>query len=387
MKRQVVFSFSFSFSFLFLFLFLFLFSFSFPFSNASKNVLSYETLNNNVNKYTFLKTNRYKKKCTQRRYSQKEANKYTNLYTVKNPLKCKVINKIKLVRENAKHMVYNLEINHNGLFKYIEGQSCGIIPYYSETDNECNNTKIENDVNCEKNDVNCEKNDVNCEKNNVKRKKCARLYSISSSNSYNLSVAIRIHKYEENVNEIKNIKYGYCSGYIENIKKNDDIYLTGAHGNFILSNNIIENNINLILIGTGTGISPFISFLKKLLIYDENNTIKKNTYSGFIHLFYGVYNEDSILYLNELEKFKKLYPNNLHIHYVFSANKKLDGSSFYVQDEIFRKKDEFFHLFNNYQTELYICGHKAIKQQIMNILKTDQNFDASKKKRVHVEVY
>ncbi|CXI64222.1 ferredoxin--NADP reductase, putative [Plasmodium berghei] len=363
MKHQIV------------FLFLLVCLLSGPFSNTNKNVLSYEVLNNNINKFTFLKTNQYKKKCTQRRYSQKEANKYTNLYTIKNPLKCKVVNKIKLVRENAKHIVYNIEINHNRLFKYIEGQSCGIIPYYSEKDNEYNNTKIENDVNFEKN------------KNNVKTKKCARLYSISSGNCYNLSVAIRIHKYEENLNEIKNIKYGYCSGYIENIKKNDDIYLTGAHGNFILSNNVIQNNTNLILIGTGTGISPYISFLKKLLICDKNNPIKKNTYSGFIHIFYGVYNEDSILYLEELEKFKKLYPNNLHIHYVFSVNKKLDGSSFYVQDEILKKKDEFFHLFNDYETELYICGHKEIKQQIMNILKSDKNFDISKKKKIHVEVY
>ncbi|SCN61183.1 ferredoxin--NADP reductase, putative [Plasmodium chabaudi chabaudi] len=342
-------------------------------SSKNRNALSYEVVSSKNNKYAYLKTNGYKKKYTQRRNSHKETNTYTNLYTIKDPLKCKVINKIKLVRENAKHMVYNLDIDHNGLFKYIEGQTCGIIPYYSDQDNEINNKKIENDI--------------NSEINNVKPKKCARLYSISSSNSHNLSVAIRMHKYEENLNGIKNIKYGYCSGYIENLKINDDIYLTGPHGNFILPNNIIQDNINLILIGTGTGISPYIGFLKKILMYDENNLIKRSTYSGFIHLFYGVYNEDSILYLNELENFKKLYPNNLHIHYVFSSNRKLEEPSFYVQDEILKRKDEFFHLFNDYETELYICGHKAIKQQIINILKSDNNFDIEKKKKIHIEVY
>ncbi|KEG02657.1 ferredoxin--NADP reductase, putative [Plasmodium vinckei vinckei] len=356
-----------------LFLFL-LYLLNGTFSNKNKNVLSYEVVSSNNNKYAFLKNNEYKKKYIQRRNSHKETNKYTNLYTIKNPLKCKIINKIKLVRENAKHIVYNLDINHNGLFKYIEGQTCGIIPYYSDQNNEINNTKIENDV--------------NSKQHNTKPKKGARLYSISSSNSYNnLSVAIRMHKYEENVNGINNIKYGYCSGYIENLKNNDDIYLTGPHGNFILPDNIIKDNINLILIATGTGISPYIGFLKKILMYDENNPIKKSPYSGFIHLFYGVYNEDSILYLNELEQFKKLYPNNLHIHYVFSANRKSEEPSFYVQDEILKRKDEFFHLFNDYETELYICGHKAIKQQIVNILKSDQNFDIEKKKKVHIEVY
>ncbi|CRG93808.1 ferredoxin NADP reductase, putative [Plasmodium gallinaceum] len=307
----------------------------------------------------------FKKKKNFRNYNNKEYNNYINLYTIKNPLKCKVVDIIKLVREKSLSEVYNIEICHNGKFKYLEGQSCGIIPYYNENDS----TEDSN------------KNDGR------KIKKQARLYSISSGDSKNLSVAIKIHKYEDIENGVKKLKYGYCSGFIKNIKKNNDIYLTGSHGSFFLPDDVVEKNKNLIFIATGTGISPYISFLKKILGYDKNNMKKKSNYNGLIHLFYGVYNEDSILYLNELEYFKKIYPYNLHIHYVFSSIKNLDGTSFHVQDEIFRKKKEFLELFNVNKSELYICGHKSIRKKIIEIIKNNEPFDEEKKKRIHVEVY
>ncbi|CRH00906.1 ferredoxin--NADP reductase, putative [Plasmodium relictum] len=331
----------------------------------NKHAHKYKIKNKIANNRILFLERAFKKKKNFRCWNNKECNNYINLYTMKNPLKCKVVDKIKLVRENSLNDVYNIEICHHGKFKYLEGQSCGIIPYYC---------KIDSVVNGNKND-------------DKKIKKHARLYSISSSNSDNLSVAIRIHKYEDNENGVIKLKYGYCSGFINNIKKNDDIYLTGSHGYFILPNDVVEKNKNLILIATGTGISPYISFLKKILGYDKNNMKKKSNYNGLIHLYYGVYNEDSILYINELEYFKKIYANNLHIHYIFSSLKKMDGTSFYVQDEIFNKKKEFLELFNENKSELYICGHKSIRKKIIDIIKADGTFNEEKKKRIHVEVY
>ncbi|SBS97083.1 ferredoxin--NADP reductase [Plasmodium malariae] len=332
-----------------------------------------------------------KKKKKFKNWNSKENNICSYIYTVKNPLRCKVVDKVKLVRKNALHDVYNLEINHNGMLQYIEGQSCGIIPYYNQLDEL--KDKILNEQNCNDSSVNgqnCSDNNVHAntkEGGNIKRKNCARLYSISSSNSQNLSVAIRIHKYVDETDGIKQLKYGYCSEFIENIKKNDNIYLTGPHGNFNLPNDVVEKNVNLILVATGTGISPYISFLKKILGCENTNMNKSSNYNGLIYLFYGVYNEDSILYISELEHFKKVYPHNLHITYIFSVNKNKDGCSFHVQDEIFKRKEEFLHLFNYYKCELYICGHKSIKNKILDILKNDQELDREKRKRVHVEVY
>ncbi|SBT34594.1 ferredoxin--NADP reductase, putative [Plasmodium ovale wallikeri] len=370
-------------------------------------VPNYATLKNIKNrahkKFLFLKKNTHKKISNFQNWSFREvqsgevrsgeASSCTNLYTIKKPLKCKVVGKVKLVRQNALHEVYNIEIDHYGLFKYVEGQSCGVIPHYVECNGE-EDKYVQGEARTESTFVDDGKG------TNVKKKKCSRLYSISSSNSHNLSIAVKIHKYEDNENEDNENedensnngmqtkwKYGYCSGFIYNIKENDDIYLTGSHGNFTLPKDVIQKNINLILIATGTGISPYIAFLKKILGYQTCHMQKISPYNGRIQLYYGVYNEDSILYLNELEYFKKLYPNNLHVHYVFSANKSLDGSSFHVQDEIFKRKDEFLHLFDHHKAELYICGHKPIKSKVFDILKSSGMFSAEGKKRVHVEVY
>ncbi|KMZ98684.1 ferredoxin-NADP reductase [Plasmodium vivax North Korean] len=305
-----------------------------------------------------------------RHFTNAEGNSYTNVYTIRNPLRCKVVDKVKLVRQNALHEVYNLEIDHGGMFKYLEGHSCGVIPYYEEV--------VQTD-------------DKNNPQEGGKKggKKCARLYSISSSNSNNLSIAIRIHTYEAEKNGHLHLQYGYCSGYIKGLKKNDNIYLTGAHGCFVLPNNVLEENTNLILIATGTGISPYIAFLKKIWGNQKGNfPQKKPSYKGQIYLFYGVYNEDSILYLQELQQFVKMHPGNFHVEYVFSSAKNLDGTSHHVQDEIYRRRENFLRLFNDLKCELYICGHKSIRAKIMEILKgDDQVWDAEKRKRVHVEVY
>ncbi|SOV12405.1 ferredoxin--NADP reductase [Plasmodium sp. DRC-Itaito] len=336
--------------------------------------------------------NKYKRNRNFKLKNNKDENNFINIYTVKNPLKCKVVDKINLVRPNSPNEVYHLEINHNGLFKYVEGHTCGIIPYYNEHDNKTNKeiNKDNNIINTNNNNtINNNTINNNISAINIKKQLCARLYSISSSNNTeNLSVAVKIHKYKQKENDSNITNYGYCSGFIKNLKINDDIYLTGAHGYFNLPNDAIQKNTNFIFIATGTGISPYISFLKKLFAYDHNNINNRNSnYTGHITIYYGVYNEDSILYLNELEYFQKMYPNNINIHYVFSYKQNSDATSFYVQDEIYKRKTEFLNLFNNYKCELYICGHKSIRYKVMDILKSDDQFDANKKKRVHVEVY
>ncbi|CAA9989098.1 ferredoxin--NADP reductase, putative [Plasmodium knowlesi strain H] len=310
-----------------------------------------------------------KKRNQLRQYNHAENNSYTNIYTIKNPLKCKVVDKVSLVRQNALHEVYNVEIDHGGMFKYLEGHSCGVIPYYEDL--------IQAD----------DKN--NSQEGRKKRgNKFARLYSISSTNAENLSFAIRIHSYQEEENGCMQHKYGYCSGYIKELKKNDNIYITGAHGCFLLPDNVSEKNTNLILIATGTGISPYISFLKKIWGYQPGIHQQKKTYNGQVYLYYGVYYEDSILYLPELKYFQNMYPNNFHVEYVFSSIKNSDGTSHHVQDEIYKKRENFLRLFNELNCELYICGHKSIRAKIMDILKGENPvLDSEKKKRVHVEVY
>lgn len=344
-----------------------------------------------------------------------EAKKYINTYTIKNPLKCEVANIIKLTGPNSKNEVFHVEIDHHQQFHYVEGQSCGVIPYFVENEKETEMKEIKEikkmkEMENQKEDSKRESKEIGIEKeiikgtknktqNNTKKTNHkARLYSISSSNSKKLSVAIKIHKYDVFENERKTEKYGYCSSFIKNLNIKDPIFITGSHGIFVLPEDVMETNKNLIFVGTGTGISPYLSFMKKLFGYKENSknenqkgTSSTNTtdriYNGVIHLFYGIRNEHSILYVKELEYFQKKFPDNVHIHYVFSSLKHSDGSSYYVQDKIASVQEQFWNLFFINKSELYICGHKNIKKKIWDILKNCPQFDEHSKKRIHVEVY
>lgn len=335
-----------------------------------------------------------KKKRKWKHGSITDAEKYINMYTIKNPLKCEVATIIKLTGPNSKSEVYHVEINHHQKFHYVEGQSCGVIPYYMEETVKTGNQSEHEEI---KDTEKTETKEKEIQKSKISKK--ARLYSISSSNSRNLAVAVKIHKHYEGENENKIEKYGLCSSFIKSLKINDPIFITGSHGKFVLPDDVSEKNKNLILIGTGTGISPYISFMKKLFGNNEKtisekekhttpkNEATKQMYNGIIHLFYGIYNEDSILYLKDLQYFQKKFPDNVHIHYAFSSMKKNDGSSFYVQDKIMSLQETFWKLFFTDKSELYICGHKNIRGQIWNILKECPMFDQQSKKRIHVEVY
>ncbi|WP_238785630.1 diflavin oxidoreductase [Blattabacterium cuenoti] len=172
-----------------------------------------------------------------------------------------------------------------------------------------------------------------------------RLYSISSSpkkhiNEIHITVLLVQKKIELQKNKIK---YGHCSNFLINLKKGDKISF------FIHRNKLFKlpnNNSNIIMIGPGTGIAPFRSFLY------EREYVKA---SGKNWLFFGDQNYNfDFLYKNEIEKWIKngvLY--NASISFSRDQEKKI-----YVQDKIWENKEEFFYWIKN-GAYIYICGKKT----------------------------
>lgn len=108
---------------------------------------------------------------------------------------------------------------------------------------------------------------------------------------------------------IKRIEGGKVSNYLrDNSRVGDVIEVYPPMGKFMIE---IDPNRkkHYILIGAGSGITPLFSMLKSVLSQEKNSKVS---------LWYGSRNENSIIFLRELNNLKEKYSNRLNIVHVLS---------------------------------------------------------------------
>ncbi|WP_185854604.1 diflavin oxidoreductase [Blattabacterium cuenoti] len=168
-----------------------------------------------------------------------------------------------------------------------------------------------------------------------------RLYSISSSpkvHDSEIHITVSRHKFQIN----GNIRYGYCSDFISKLKEGDLLSFF-IHKNYLFK--LPESDKDIILIGPGTGIAPFRSFLY------EREAIGA---SGKNWLFFGDQHFSSdFLYQKEIQNWKK----NGVLHRVSLAFSRDQEKKIYVQNKIWENRKEFFAWIEN-GAYVYICGQK-----------------------------
>lgn len=167
-----------------------------------------------------------------------------------------------------------------------------------------------------------------------------RPYSISSSPLLlgELKITFSVIYHEDG-------KIGLCTGYLERIAKNCpttiDFYFRKPT-KFRLPQN---KSTPLIMIGPGTGVSPFIGFLQHLHLQEIHHL---RTW-----LFFGCrYNDRDYLYLSELENYLRcgvLSDKNVS----FSREGKQKR---YVQHDIEERGAQFFDWIVNDEAVIYVCG-------------------------------
>ncbi|WP_185870847.1 diflavin oxidoreductase [Blattabacterium cuenoti] len=168
-----------------------------------------------------------------------------------------------------------------------------------------------------------------------------RFYSICSSpkvHKNEIHITVSRHSFELNGKVI----YGHCSDFLSKLKKGDDLDF------FIHKNHLFKlppEDKDIILIGPGTGIAPFRSFLY------EREFIEA---TGKNWLFFGDqhFNTD-FLYQKEIQNWKeKLVLHNISLSFSRDQKRKV-----YVQDKIWENRSEFFSWINN-GAYIYVCGKK-----------------------------
>ncbi len=184
-----------------------------------------------------------------------------------------------------------------------------------------------------------------------------RLYSISSApGSHDNEIHITVSRNNYLVNEEK--RFGLCSGYLSLFEKGEEISF------YIHPNNqfrLPDPDKDIIMIGPGTGIAPFRSFLSER---------EANGSTGLNWLFFGDQHFVSdFLYQTEIQTWHETGVLQ-HINVAFSRDQ---SEKIYVQHKVWEQGARFFNWLEN-GAYLYICGSKdPMSKDVENmILKTIQ---------------
>ena len=307
------------------------------------------------------------KKNTKSMTQAKEKKKVpVNIYRPKNPYVGKCVDIYDLVEEGGigtcRHMTFDLS---GGDLHYVEGQSIGIVPPGEDE--------------------------------NGKPHKL-RLYSIASTrhgdNLEDKTVSLCVRKLEYKHPETGEHVEGVCSSYLCNLKPGDDVAITGPVGKEMLLPD--DEDANIVMIATGTGIAPFRAYLWRMFFEGDKNP--DYNFKGFAWLFFGIPKTANILYKEQLEELAEKYPDNFRLDYAISREQKnAEGGKMYIQHRIAEHADKLWELMQNPKTHTYICGLKGMEDGIDEALsaaagKHGVNWDDYRKQmkkehRWHVETY
>ncbi len=168
-----------------------------------------------------------------------------------------------------------------------------------------------------------------------------RLYSISSPrdgekrNANNFSLTV------------KREPLGRCSNYLCDLKRGDNVQLTGPYGGTFLMPN--DPNANIIMICTGTGSAPFRAFT-------ERRRRAAPGANGKLLLFFGARTPEELPYFGPLNKL----PDSLLVkHLVYSRLPEQPKE--YVQHRMTLEAETIAELLQKPQTHIYICGIKGME--------------------------
>ena len=198
-----------------------------------------------------------------------------------------------------------------------------------------------------------------------------RLYSIASSKEYHdgeIHLTVKLVQYKD---EEGNLQKGLCSSFLANLEEGKKIeFSIKPNHNFRLPDSAEEKDI--ILIGPGTGIAPFRSFLAER---SANSTSGKNW------LFFGNQRfQTDFLYQTEIQDFVKEGLLD-KVSLAFSRDQE---QKVYVQHKMEEEAEELFNWLQS-GAKIYVCGDKNkmakdVEATLLKIITTQGKISPEKSK-------
>lgn len=263
------------------------------------------------------------------------ANVPVNTYKPKTPFMGTVTDNYSLLTDGAigrvQHITFDLAGGEPQL-EYVEGQSIGIIP---------------------------EGNDANGKPHKL------RLYSIASTrhgDNYKDSTVSLCVRQLEYKNEAGEQIYGVCSTYLCDIEPGTKVKITGPVGKEMLLPE--DEDANVIMLATGTGIAPMRTYLRRMFESKERNA-NGWSFKGKAWLFMGAPKTANLLYDDDFNNYLKEYPDNFRYTKAISREEQNSkGGRMYIQDRVSEHADEIFAMIEDPKTHVYICGLRGMEPGI-----------------------
>tara|TARA_Y100001968_G_scaffold330133_1_gene381149 strand:+ start:823 stop:1971 length:1149 start_codon:yes stop_codon:yes gene_type:complete len=262
-----------------------------------------------------------------------------NTYKPKAPFEGTVTENYSVLKEGAIGKVQHITFDLSGgdpFLNYVEGQSVGIIPAGED------------------------------DKGKPHR---PRLYSIASTRhgdnfqGNTLSLCVRQLQYEKEGQTIN----GVCSTYLCNLSSGDKVKISGPVGKEMLLPE--EEDSNIIMLATGTGIAPMRAYLRRMFEPTEQEKNKWN-FKGKAWLFMGAPKTANLLYDQDFEHYKSKYPENLiYTKAISREQQNLKGGRMYIQDRVLEHAEAIFKMIENPKTHIYLCGLKGMEPGIDEAMK------------------
>merc|ERR1712056_16379 len=161
---------------------------------------------------------------------------------------------------------------------------------------------------------------------------------------------------------------GVCSNHICDMNVGDEVLITGPTGAEMLLPE--EQDCNIIMLATGTGIAPMRSYLR-LLFSDKAGANPDGTrkFNGLAWLFLGVPYAKSLLYDDENKEYVEKFPDQFRYEYTISREQKnAAGQKMYIQTKIAEYAEEMWDLLQYKKTHVYMCGLKGMEKGMAEAL-------------------
>lgn len=287
------------------------------------------------------------------------AHPYVSIYTLDSPAVATVAGNMRLTDEGASSDIHHIVLDMGSTaFPVLEGQSIGILPPGT---------------------------DANGNPHHV------RLYSVASPREgeragYN-NIALTVKRVVEDNDG--NPVHGVASNYLCDVKKGEEVKITGPYGTtFLMPNN---PGANIIMICTGTGSAPMRAMTERR----RRKWVRSGTsgqYGGRLMLLFGARTPGELPYFGPLQKLPKDF---IDVQMAFSRDP--DTPKEYVQDRLRKCGEAVVDLLKDDNTFVYLCGHKRMEDGVDEALAEvcrDHDLDWSSLKpnlvrsgRYHVETY
>ncbi|WP_428624001.1 benzoyl-CoA 2,3-epoxidase subunit BoxA, partial [Sedimenticola sp.] len=278
---------------------------------------------------------------------------YINIYNRDKPMVARVAGNFRLTDTDSESDIRHIILDFGDrTFPVLEGQSIGIIPPGMD------------------------------EKG---RPNLVRLYSVASPRdgerpgANNLSLTVKRVVFEKDGKTVK----GVGSNYVCDLKKGDEVLVTGPFGATFLMPN--SPKANLVMICTGTGSAPFRAMT-------EYRRRHMPSAEGKLLLYFGARTPGELPYFGPLNKLSDQFIDK---QLVFS--RLPDVPKEYVQDRMVSQSEKLATLINSPDTYIYICGLKGMEKGVEEAFEAiclDHNLSWPETKlamkqsgRYHVETY